>query len=379
MNNIQTTQINVPADIIDFGIGQPGLSLLPLDIMQQAAAHRLAQNDPGLLQYGAEQGDGYFRLALADFLSAGYGSLVKDDQLFVTAGASQGLDLICTLFTKPGDVIFVEEPTYFLALRIFADHHLHVISLPTDEHGLVVDAVEEKLAQYKPVFIYTIPTFQNPSGATLPLTRREQLVALSQEHDFLIVADEVYQLLNYSSVPPVPMAHYIYGETVLSLGSFSKILAPGLRLGWIQTNPALVTRLSNCGLVESGGGLNPFASGIVRSLLEFGRQKQHLNRLKTIYRERAAVLAAALRRDLPELVTFAEPEGGFFIWLKLAQGVDTSQLLVAAQEEQLGFQPGMKFSSQGALRNYMRLSFAFYESSDLEEGVIRLKHLLEKV
>ena len=196
---IQTTQSEAAPDVIDFGLGHPAADLLPRTLMRRQRLCAWARPDASLLQYGLEQGDGYFRLALAQFLSRRYGLGVGMEDLFVTAGASLGLDLICTLYTQPGDVIFVEEPSYFLALRIFADHHLRVVSLPTDEDGLRLDALEQELQRQRPVLLYTIPTHQNPSGATLPLERRQRLVELSQQHGFLIVADEVYHLLSYTA------------------------------------------------------------------------------------------------------------------------------------------------------------------------------------
>jgi DNA-binding transcriptional MocR family regulator len=376
---LQTTQLTLSENMIDFGIGQPDLALLPWEILRQAADHRLQQPERGLLQYGAEKGDGHFRRALAAFLSAGYGTAVSPEHLFVTNGVSQALDLICTLFTSPGDLIFVEEPTYFLALRIFADHQLRLVSLPVDEQGLVIELLEEALARETPVFLYTIPTYQNPTGVTLPQSRRRRLLELSHSHGFYLVADEVYHLLGYESGPPTPFASYRESETLLSLGSFSKILAPGLRLGWIQAAPALLQRLANSGMLESGGGLNPFVSGIVRSTLELGWQEDHLRHLRTTYQQRAAALSHALRRHLSGLASFAEPQGGFFIWLKLAQMRDTSELLPLARQRDVAFQPGVKFSSRHGLRQYMRLCFAFYDVPTLEEGVVRLRETLAPI
>lgn len=375
---IQTTQLNLPAGMIDFSVGQPSPSLLPLDIMREAAAHRL-QDDASLLAYGAEQGDGYFRLALARFLSQGYGQPVEADQLFITASASNALDLICTLFTQAGDTIFVEEPSYFLALRIFADHRLNVVSLPIDEEGLIIEALEEKLSQYKPIFLYTIPVFHNPASVTLPAARRERLARLSQERDFLIVADEVYQLLAYTETPPPLMLSYDKADTILSLGSFSKILAPGARLGWIQAQPARLQRFVTCGLLDSGGGLNPFTSGVIRSAIELGLQQQQLTHLKTVYSRRAATLSRALRQHLPPTITFAEPGGGFFIWLRLPEAVDAAALLPVLNQHNVSFNPGIKFSSQQGLRNYARLSFAYYDNQRLQEGAERLAQALNRL
>ena len=169
------------------------------------------------------------------------------------------------------------------------------MSIATDEHGVRIDALEDALRTHKPALFYVIPTHQNPSGATLPLDRREQLVALSQEHGFLVVADEVYHLLSYNAAPPPPLARYAAGGTVLSINSFSKILAPGLRLGWVQAAPDHIQRLVNSGLLDSGGGLNPFTSALVRVVLEEGLQDTYLAHLHETYRARIAALDNALR------------------------------------------------------------------------------------
>ena len=254
-------QTEIACDSIDLGLGDPSLSLLPLDLIRQSALDRLGKDDPSFLQYGFEQGNSYFRLALADFLTNGYGFLVESSSLFVTAGASQALDLICTLFTRPGDIIFVEEPSYFLALRIFADHDLKVVPIQTDASGLVIEDLEEKLASFHPKFLYLIPTYQNPSGCTLSQERREQLVGICQEQGFLVVADEGYHLLNYGTKPPKAFAAYTRTGNIISLGSFSKILAPGLRLGWIQAANEKIKILTTCGLLDSGGGIESFYLG----------------------------------------------------------------------------------------------------------------------
>jgi len=377
LQTIQTTQLDIPPGMIHLGIGQPDPSLLPLALMKNAAEHRLDHDDGSLLAYGAESGDGYFRLALSRFLTEHYHTPVDADDLFVTAGASQGLDLICTLFTKPGDTIFVEEPSYFLALDIFRDHGLNIIGLPMDEDGLMVEALEEGLTQHHPAFLYCIPTFHNPSSITLSAVRRERLVQLSQAHNLLIVADEVYHLLPYDSPPPQPLADYTHTGTILSMGSFSKILAPGLRLGWIQANQTLLQQLVKSGLLQSGGGLNPFTSKLVQSALELGLQRDHLVKLKTVYGQRKEFLSAALRQNLGSFVDFSKPGGGFFIWLRLPEPIDAEALLSEARRHQVGFQPGTRFSSGRGLKNYIRVCFSFYDTPELETAAGRLADVLK--
>jgi 2-aminoadipate transaminase len=375
MAKVQVAQISVPEGWIDFGIGQPHIDILPLDQMAKASSHRLEQGDRNILQYGMQQGDGNFRISLAQFLSAEYGAPVDPDHLFITAGISQALDQICALHTRPGNTVIVEEPSYFLALRIFADYELKIISTPIDENGLIIEALEEKLVKHKPVFIYTIPTFHNPAGVTLAADRREKLISLSEKYDFLIVADEVYQMLAYTSTPPPPMTYYDASARVLSLGSFSKILAPGLRLGWMQAKPSLLEPFIVCGYLDSGGGLNPFVSSIVNSMIELGLQKDYLNFLRKTYRDRMVALSKALRQHIPAL-TYTDPDGGYFIWSYLPEGTDAEALLAEAKKHQVGFQPGIKFSSTKGLCNYLRFCFAFYDQEHLVEGVERLARII---
>jgi 2-aminoadipate transaminase len=374
-NYIPTSQIYIPPGMIDLGVGDPDFALLPLDMLHRAAESCFAKADPAFLQYGAEQGDGYFRMALAGFLGRGYDFSVDPDILFVTNGISNALDLICAHFTRPGDTIFVEAPTYFLALRIFVDHNLRIVPIPTDENGLSIEVLEEKLAQEQPKFLYTVPTFQNPGGFTLPEGRRDKLVQLSQEHDFIIAADEVYHFLNYSDRQVKPFAAYADLETVISLGSFSKILAPGLRLGWLQAHPEVIKRLVTSGLLDSGGGLNPFTSAIVRELLEAGDLENNIASLIAAYRSRLAAMETALRRELPQ-AEFVTPEGGFFFWVRLP-GVDAEQLQQKALEVQVGFRPGVHFSSQKGMGDFIRLCFAFYDEEKIDEGIRRLRKCLE--
>ena len=367
---IPISQVYIPEGMIDLGAGDPDFALLPLDMLRRASEICFAKGDPTFLQYGAEQGDGYFRIALAKFLSQGYGFPVSHDDLFVTNGISNALDMICKHFTRPGDVIFVEEPTYFLALRIFADHDLRIIPIQTDENGLVIESLEEKLAAFQPKFLYTVPTFQNPGGHTLTDDRRERLVSLSQEHDFIIVADEVYHFLNYSGPQIKPFAAYTDLETVISFSSFSKILAPGLRLGWMQAHPYRIKRLTSSGLMDSGGGLNPFTSAIVRELIEAGDLESNIAKLIAVYDSRLSVMEAALRREIPQ-AEFETPQGGFFFWVRLP-GVDAGQLREEAKKFQVGLRQGSLFSSQGGMRDHIRLCFSFYEEEEIEEGVRRL-------
>ena len=373
---LPTVQNLVPPDMIDLGLGDPNPSLFPVEALARAAEERLQPGDSSYLQYGAEQGDGYFRLALAQFLSRNYGVPTEPDSIFITNGISSALDLLCTCFTRAGDTIFVEEPTYFLAPKIFADHRLNIVSIPTDEKGLVIEALEEKLTRHRPKVLYTIPVHHNPRGATLTEACRAQLIALAQRHDFLVLADEVYQLLSYGARVPQPFAANIDIENIISLGSFSKILAPGLRLGWIQAHPRIIQRLVKSGLLDSGGGMNPFTSAIVRGVIESGDLDRHLQKLINTYRPRLRKMDSLLREHLPD-VSYAVPQGGYFFWVRLPDSIDAVEFRKQAKLLNVDLRPGTLFSCEGGLHNFMRLCFAYYDEEHLEQGILRLRECLE--
>jgi len=377
---LQTTQAQVSGGLIDLGLGHPSPRLLPLALLRAAAGYALDRDDPSILQYGYEAGDSRFRAALSRFLAEHCAVGLSPEELFVSGGVSQALDLICSVFTRPGNLVLVEEPSYFLALRIFADHGLRVRSVATDACGLLPDALEKCLAREPAAFLYTVPTHQNPTGSTLPEPRRQRLLELAARHDLLVLADEVYHLLSYGRSAPLTFAGRWRGRDrprVLSLGSFSKILAPGLRIGWIAGPPRLLEPLATCGFLDSGGGLAPFTSALVRSALERGDLTAHLMELRRTYGGRAAAMTESLRRFLGARAAFTPPEGGFFHWIDLGPDTDPQRLLPRARERGVSFVPGVRFSSDGGQATRLRLSFSYYEPPQIEEGVRRLAAALQ--
>ncbi len=387
----QLPQIQLAPDMIHLGIGQPSPFLLPIKELETAAARCLGRGEVFFLAYGEARGNQSFRQSLAEFLTGQYHqkgqsnqkgkgqNRVEQDQLLITNGVSQALDLVCTLFAKPGDTVLVEEPSYFLALKIFADHHLNLVSIPVDENGLVTEVLEEKLERESPAFLYTIPCYQNPSGVTLSVKRREELVRISAKNNLLVVADEVYHFLNYTDTPPLSLGYFEDQCPVISLGSFSKILAPGLRLGWIHTGSTLVKKIAGSGLLQSGGGFNPFTSEIVNGVIQAGGLAAHIKHLKQVYTHRAELLCRELRSSLPDTVSFQVPKGGYFVWLKFPHGIDTNGFRKKAQKQKVDFYPGSFFSPSQGLLSHMRLCFAFYGDDRLIEGVNRLVRVVEQV
>lgn len=371
--------MTVPAqEIIHLGIGQPDPGLLPVKELEQAAVRALRTDDPFFLNYGSEQGNENFLESLAKFLSSQYPSPVVPEQLFITNGNSQALDLVCTLFTRPGDTILVEEPSFFLAFKIFADHGLNVVSIPMDENGLIIREVRETLKKLNPAFLYTVPTYHNPAGVTLSNDRRRELAEICSENQVLIVADEVYHFLNYTGESVLPMGSLSQDCPLVSLGSFSKILAPGLRLGWVHANPDLIKRLSRSGLVLSGSGLSPFTSQLVNSFMDLDFLNANIERLRNVYSQRRDFLCRVLKDTLLDQANFLVPEGGYFVWVRLPDPVDTSALRKIALEFQVNYFAGKLFSSQKSLNNYIRLCFAYYPEADLARGIDRLAKALAR-
>lgn len=364
-----------PPGTINLGIGQPSADLLPVSLFARASEVFFQGAEPHEFNYGTKEGDPRFLESLSRFLTSHYACEVAEDDLFVTGGNSQALDMISSIFARPGDTVFVEEPSYFLAFQVFRDHGLNVVGIPMDEDGMRIDALEQALETHQPAFVYTIPSFHNPGGQCLSLARRKQLVALSLQHNFIIVADEVYQLLYYTQAPPRALGTFAASGTVLSLGSFSKILAPGMRLGWIQATGKLREKLCNNGFINSGGSINHISSHLVRQAIDLGLQDQHLTTLKEELGRRVAAMEAELRKHFSHLAHWVQPSGGYFFWLEFSPEVDTTPLRAAALESESGFQPGSVFSSSGQLRNFMRLSFAHYNADDIRSGIERLRPL----
>ncbi|ETV90739.1 hypothetical protein H310_14528 [Aphanomyces invadans] len=361
------------ADVmINFKVGQPAPTMLPLQLIRESAADKFLETDPMFLQYGHIKGYPKFRQALAKFLSDGYHAPVDPERLFVTNGITGGLALLISLYLKSGDLVFMEEPTYFLALSIMKDFKMNVKQIEMEEDGLNVDKLEEVLRSgVVPKVFYTIPTCHNPTGRTMSTAKRQKLVKLSHEYGFTIIADEVYQLLSFPHVtPPPPFFTFDKYDTVLALGSFSKILAPALRLGWVQGSPKLLQPLIASGQLDSSGGINPVIQGIVHTALTSGRQSQHLKWTTETLWTRADTLMKALEAKLPAGTTFERPDGGYFILVRLPEGLHASELLPIAEKHKVQFLPGASFAK--SMSNYLRLSFSWYTAEEMIIGAERL-------
>ncbi|PKQ38491.1 MAG: PLP-dependent aminotransferase family protein [Actinobacteria bacterium HGW-Actinobacteria-1] len=363
-------------DIISLSGGMPEVSRVPTEAVARAAAAAIREHGAEALQYGSSEGRGQLRSIIVE-LMAENGVRLKAEDLIVTAGAQQALDLIAKIFIDPGDTIITEGPTYLGALQAFSAYQPNVVCIPMDEDGMRVDLLEEKLRELGPrgaKFIYTIPNFQNPAGVTLTPERRRRLVELSREYDIPLVEDDPYGRLRFEGGHAKPLR--ALDDDVIYLGTMSKIFAPGLRLGWVAAPAPILGKLL---LAKQAADLcgSAYAQVTAEKYFSGTRWRRVLQDLTRTYAERRDAMLEALAEHLPLEVRYTRPEGGFFVWVELPEFLDVKPLLAEAVEAGVTYVPGDAFFPDGRGRNCMRLAFCFAEPDDIREGVRRLAEVLE--
>jgi DNA-binding transcriptional MocR family regulator len=380
MKHPRDTQHSLRPGIIELTWGHPDLALFPTEALARAAELALARPDRAALCYGADQGPGSLIEPLCAWLGSREAHVPRPDQVFIAGGLSQGLDLLCTLYTAPGAPILVDAPTYHLALRVFRDHRLELLPVDGDEDGLRPDALADALARLRregrsPRFLYLVPNFCNPTGVTLPLERRRAVAALAQEAGLMILEDDVYRHLWYDAPPPPPLSD-LAPEHVIRLGSFSKLLAPGLRVGWLIAPPEIVRKCARSGLMDSGGGISHFSAHVVAAFMASGQFNAHVETLRAAYRARRDLFCAALAQHLPAECYWRAPGGGFFVWVRLPEGVDSADLLPRAEAVGVAYVPGTRFYADGRRSEHVRLAFTLLSPDELVEGARCLASVL---
>ncbi|MCX7789383.1 MAG: PLP-dependent aminotransferase family protein [Chloroflexaceae bacterium] len=377
MGALPEIQLHLRPGIIELGWGHLDPDLLPADLVAAAAGRALSEHGADALAYGAEQGPGRLITRVQARLERLEGVAPPADQVMITGGISQALAMLCTLLSRSGDVVLVEAPTYHLALRIFQDHGLRLVSVPGDARGLHVEAAGALLQMLRAhnervAFLYLTPTFSNPTGAILAPERRQALVELAAREGLTVIEDDAYAELWYEAPPPPPLYHLAPGGPIIRLGTFSKSLAPGLRLGWMLADPDLVRRCCRSGMLDSGGGVNHFTATIIATLLEQGRLDSHVARLREALRARRNALLAALALHLPTGCTWHPVLGGYFVWVRLPPALDTLAMLPLAETGGVAYLPGRRFYADSGGQNYLRLAFSLLAPAELEEGARRL-------
>ena len=365
--------------IISFAGGFPDPALFDVEGLQISANAVLSNNAGPVLQYGATEGWGPLREQISHFM-AGKGATVTPEGLIVTTGSQQALDLIGKTMISPGDKVIVEAPTFLATIQCFRLYGAHLIGAPIDANGVDVDRLEQLIAEHKPKLVYLIPTFGNPSGATLSLERRLRVLELAARTRTLVVEDDPYGELYFDQAPPpslLALSEQVSGsrDYLVHCGSLSKILSPGLRVGWMIAPPELLARATMCKQFSDAHTSN-LTQAIGAHYLTLGRLDAALGVVRRTYAERARVMAASLQRALGAAIAFDAPQGGMFFWARLtgAEGGPDNAAAFAqrAIDRLVAFVPGAPFYAHDADLATLRLSFATADVAKIEEGVARL-------
>lgn len=366
-------------EVVSLAGGMPYTSALPLDAVAEMVAGMVATRGPTALQYGSGQGDPELR-ELICMVMALEGIVASPDDVVVTVGSQQALDLVTRIFCDPGDVIVAEAPSYVGALGTFAAYQAEVVHVPMDEAGLVPEALSSTLealarAGRRAKFLYTVPNFHNPAGVSLSRVRRDVVLEIAARHNILVLEDNPYGLLGFDGEPE-PALRARVSEGVLYLGSFSKTFAPGLRVGWVLAPHAVREKLV---LAAEAAVLCPsnFAQYVVADYLRTQPWLDQVKVFRELYRERRDAMLDALTQHFPAGATWTRPAGGFYTWVTLPEGLDAKEMLPLAVSARVAYVPGTAFYADAQGGSNMRLSFCYPEPARIREGVRRLAGVIE--
>lgn len=357
-------------DILSFAGGLPAPELFPVEAIARAHAEVLAEEGPAALQYSTTEGFGPLREWIASQLTA-QGASVGAGQVLVTSGSQQGLDLVAKVLIDPGDVIVVENPSYVAALQAFDAYEAELAVVGSDDHGVRTDELESLFLARRPKLLYVVPNFQNPKGTTLSLERRKALIEVAQRHGVVVLEDDPYGALRFRGEALPPLAALDDSGVVVSLSTFSKTLAPGLRVGWLSGPRELVKSLT---VAKQSTDLHTstLAQRAVVRLLAFFDYASHLDRLRAGYGARARAMLAALEEFMPEGTRWTHPDGGMFIWVELPHGLSGEELFPRAIEQKVAFVPGAPFFAAEPQHHTIRLNYSNRPPELIHEGMRRL-------
>lgn len=371
--------ISIRPGLVSLAGGSPYLRSLPLEALGKTAQQIIAERGLEALQYGGGQGMELLREQICEVMAAEGITDASPADIVVTTGSQSAQDVAAKVFCNPGDVILCEDPTYVGALNTFEAYQVDVQAVPMDDGGLIPEELELRIAELEAAgrnikLLYTIPSFNNPSGITMEATRRQRVVDICKEHNILVLEDNPYGLLRFDGHPLTPM-RADNPDDVIYLGSFSKIFAPGVRLGWALVPQHLHRRFYlACEAVVLCP--SPLTQMLVSAYLSDYDWQGYLQSTRALYKERCDTMLAALAEHLPDGVRWTKPDGGFFVWLTLPEGVDTYPLLYKAIDAGVVFIPGAAFSPSDNPSNKLRLAFSAVSSEDIAEGIKRLAPIL---
>ncbi|MFT7402561.1 MAG: 2-aminoadipate transaminase [Hydrogenophaga sp.] len=386
LNNVETSAIRElfkllgKPGIISFAGGFPDSALFDVEGIREAVNAALSHEPGAALQYGATEGYQPLREQIAAFMAAKGVRDVAPDQLIVTTGSQQALDLLGKTLISPGDKVIVEGPTFLATIQCFRLYGAELISAPIDGDGVQTDALEQLIAEHQPKFVYLIPTFGNPSGAMLSEERRRRVLEMAVKHNTLIVEDDPYGDLYFGAPPPpslLALSSEVPGsrDLLVYCGSLSKVLSPGLRVGWMVGPAELLAKATMCKQF-SDAHTSTFAQATAAHYLKAGRMPATLAQVRGVYAERATAMGNALRRELGDAIRFVQPQGGLFVWARLTGAggrvSDGGELARRAIAHNVAFVPGAPFYAADPDHATLRLSFATVGVEKIEEGVSRL-------
>jgi len=366
-------QLQLQPGVIDLAWGHPDMKVLPVDAIRQASDRALSRYAGAMLTYGIDRGVMPLRQAIQQWLLTQEGATPNDDELMISAGNSHSLALVGALYAQPGDVVFVENPTYHLALRILRDMPIDIRPIPCDREGIIVEELSAQVracqsSNQRIAFIYTIPTCQNPTGVSMSLSRRIALKQLVESAHLLVVEDDVYRELWFNTPPLPSLWHSIARGHVIRLGSFAKSLAPGLRIGFIAASAPIINRLAGCGLLDSGGGMAHYPGLILAELIQSGEYASIVASYRAEYARRRDALHGALLPLQQHGYAWDEPSGGYFLWMRLPAHTNAADVLERIRATEVDALPGTLFSQLPLPYHAVRFAFSLFDANDLREA-----------
>jgi len=368
-------------DIISFAGGLPNPEAFPTDIIAELTAEVLEEFGHKALQYGTTEGLPALREAFAKYYSE-HDIPATKDEILIVSGSQQGLDLLSKVFLDPGDTVVVGSPTYLGGLAAFRAFQASFATVPLDSGGMKIDLLEESIKRLisegkKPKFVYVIPTFQNPTGTTMPEDRRKRIIELAEEYDILIVEDNPYGRLRYVGKPLKPIKHYDRSGRVIYLGTLSKTLVPGFRTATVVADKELIRKLT---IAKQSTDLcsTTFTQFIAARYIERGYLESHLEKIRTLYGHKMKVMLDAMDEYMPEKVKWTRPEGGMFLWVTLPEDCDTVEMFKKAIEKKVAYVVGTAFYADGGGRRSMRMNFSYPTDEQIVGGVKRLAEVIRE-